>query len=346
MGIKPDPKLVAKYGPKVVTTPQLQAKERFFGALAGAVAGDAQAGGPSRHAELLSVVLRSLSARGKLELADVARGYVDWFRRAGAAGVAGDEQQKLALENLRAGEPPEQAGALAWEDLGRKPAFNGALAPCVPVALAHADALENLRAGEPPEQAGALAWEDLGRKPAFNGALAPCVPVALAHADALEGLAGEIASLVRLTHADPRCVAASQSLATAIALLVKGDAVEEVVSRASSAGALVHDGARQAVERGAGKKIEDLSVDDDPSSALKALEAGFCALIAAPSLEEGVKQIAARGGDARANAAVAGALLGARYGKNTLPAAWASQKAVTDMAAHAEALFKRVSGAA
>jgi hypothetical protein len=45
-------------------------------------------------------------------------------------------------------------------------------------------------------------------------------------------------------------------------------------------------------------------------------------LLNAPSLEEGVVDTVMRGGDTDTNAAIAGALLGAVYGRNALPKQW------------------------
>ncbi len=46
-------------------------------------------------------------------------------------------------------------------------------------------------------------------------------------------------------------------------------------------------------------------------------------LLHAPSLEEGVVDTVMRGGDTDTNAAIAGALLGAVYGRAAIPAQWA-----------------------
>jgi ADP-ribosyl-[dinitrogen reductase] hydrolase len=42
----------------------------------------------------------------------------------------------------------------------------------------------------------------------------------------------------------------------------------------------------------------------------------------APGFEEGLRRVVALGGDTDTNAAVAGALLGARYGREALPSPW------------------------
>jgi ADP-ribosylglycohydrolase/fructose-1,6-bisphosphatase/inositol monophosphatase family enzyme len=55
---------------------------------------------------------------------------------------------------------------------------------------------------------------------------------------------------------------------------------------------------------------------------LIALQNAFYQLVNAPSLEEGVVQTVMAGGDADTNGAIAGALLGAVYGREAIPAQW------------------------
>ncbi|HYV65645.1 MAG TPA: ADP-ribosylglycohydrolase family protein, partial [Myxococcales bacterium] len=51
---------------------------------------------------------------------------------------------RASLENLRAGDSPQQASALAWEDSGRRAAGNGSVMCCAPIGLLHVRALEGL----------------------------------------------------------------------------------------------------------------------------------------------------------------------------------------------------------
>ena len=61
---------------------------------------------------------------------------------------------------------------------------------------------------------------------------------------------------------------------------------------------------------------------DTPGWVLIALRNAFHELLNAPSLEEGVVATVRRGGDTDTNAAVAGALLGAVHGRESVPAQW------------------------
>src|SRR4051794_20536753 len=106
---RPDPKILKKH-PNAITQHQIDEKSRFLGALLGAAAGDANFG-------LMLALLRSVVACGRLDLEDVSRGALKW-----SAGTPAqiDPITRAALENLRAGDPPSQSGAIAWEDAGRQ----------------------------------------------------------------------------------------------------------------------------------------------------------------------------------------------------------------------------------
>ena len=163
--IRPDPELLKKH-PNAVTLDQLQEKDRFLGALLGAAAGESlgaphegkraadmgplrevtaggkwAAGEPTDDIDLTLALLRSLVARRRFDQDDVARRYLEWFSR-GPKDVGA--LTRAALENLRAGDAPEQASALAWEDSGRRAAGNGSVMCCAPLGLLHVRRLEGL----------------------------------------------------------------------------------------------------------------------------------------------------------------------------------------------------------
>ncbi len=163
--IRPDPSLLKKH-PNAVTLDQLQEKDRFLGALLGAAAGESlgaphegkraeevgplreitaggrwAAGEPTDDIDLTLALLRSIVARRRFDQDDAARQYLEWFSR-GPKDVG--LLTRASLENLRAGESPGQASALAWEDSGRHAAGNGSVMCCAPIGLLHLRALEGL----------------------------------------------------------------------------------------------------------------------------------------------------------------------------------------------------------
>jgi len=320
---RPDAEILKKH-PNAVTQQQLEERSRFLGCLLGAAAGEAlgaphenrpaaeltsapreitgggiwAAGEPTDDIQLTLALLRSIVARRKLDLEDVARGYLQWF-----AGR------------------PKSIGNLTQA------------------------ALENLRAGDPPTQSGAIAWEDSGRKAAGNGSVMCCAPIGLLHVRSLDGLVEDAAAASRITHADPRCVGSCIGVATAIAWLVRGGRdAEEAVQRAAGAAGAVSDEVRAAIERGASRRPSDLHVDGkDRGFVLNTVELAFSALASAATLEEGLVAVVSRGGDTDTNACVAGALLGARFGKGQVPERWAAKlKAAPELGSLGEQLYRQL----
>src|SRR5215468_5704179 len=162
---RPDPNLLKKH-PGAITQSQIDEKGRFIGALLAAAAGESlgapheskpaaevgtqreitggngwAAGEPTDDIDLTLVLLRSVVARKRLDVDDVSHGMLKWF--AGKPKDIGN-LTRSALENLRAGEPPSQSGAIAWEDSGRKAAGNGSVMCCAPVGLLHVKNLDGL----------------------------------------------------------------------------------------------------------------------------------------------------------------------------------------------------------
>jgi ADP-ribosyl-[dinitrogen reductase] hydrolase len=182
-------------------------------------------------------------------------------------------------------------------------------------------AIEELARGTPPGDSGRIAWETVGGEADENGGLLAAVPVGLLHAAELRGVADAAAAASRITHADPRCVAANRALAMAIALAVRGQD-EEVLERASLV-ASPAPAIRAVVEGAADAEPKKLVLDGpDRASCLRATEAAFVAYAQAASFERGLKAVVEHGGDAAVNGALAGALLGARFGAHAVPEKW------------------------
>ena len=315
--IKPDPALLKKY-PNAVTTQQLEEKSRFLGTLLGLAAGEALGAG------------FEFKKQGEFTPPKEILGGGIW-----QPGEPTDDVE-LTLSLLRVVSrgrfslDDTAQGYLKW--FSGKPKDIGNLTKA---------ALQNLKAGEGPEQSGALAWEDSDRKAAGNGSVMCCAPIGLLHVKHLDGLADDATAASRITHYDPRCVGGCVAVATAIALLVRGEG-DEAISRAASAGGAISDDVLVVIERGATKKPEQLTVDgSDMGYVLVTLELAFSALASATSLEEGLIAVVGRGGDTDTNGCVAGALLGAKFGKSAVPDRWVSKlKAAPELLSLGEALHK------
>ena len=126
-----------------------------------------------------------------------------------------------------------------------------------------------------------------------------------------------------LTHPSPVCGDAAAAFVVAIAHAIRhGDGAEAAwraaVSWAERAGAALL--VRAALEAAPdGPPVCDAGSE---GWVRIALHNAFHELLAAPSLEEGVVATVRRGGDTDTNAAVAGALLGAVYGREAVPPQW------------------------
>lgn len=82
-------------------------------------------------------------------------------------------------------------------------------------------------------------------------------------------------------------------------------------------------------ERSQTPSIEALLLGEEKAMGytLKTMSAGFWALQHAKSYEDGLLQIIHEGGDADTNAAVAGAMLGAKFGYKSIPKHWIEELA-------------------
>jgi ADP-ribosylglycohydrolase len=196
-----------------------------------------------------------------------------------------------------------------------------------------------LREGIPALEAGYEVWESGGRDGAPNGSLMRASPLPVFFWDRPEEL--RRASLMDsvITHADPRCrlacacygAALRQAIVEedvspgrmhAVALAELGEARSLIDSRTPVA---LIDAAFDALR-------EDLEMATRPDPKLDvyrhsgfvrvAFRLAFWELLHAPTFDAGVLDCANRGGDADTNAAIAGALLGARFGESKIPARW------------------------
>lgn len=270
-----------------------------FGLVAGQVTDDTQ---------MAVCLARGLHAHGRLEVPDVAARYVAWMGEAFDVG----NQTRSALGRIQRGQGAWEAGLATWRASGRQAAGNGSLMRTAPLG------------------------------------------VALAGAPAAVLLDAAIADSM-ITHADPRCLLACAAFDAAIAAAVvapgalTGGALVEVArtALAAAAGRLtarwgtavdaegMADAATIAAAHAA--LAQDLDAAEAPDPQLYGPElhlhrmAGFVRVafrlafwhvVHTPRWQAAVVDVASRGGDADTNAAIVGALLGARDGLDAIPEAW------------------------
>jgi ADP-ribosyl-[dinitrogen reductase] hydrolase len=182
-----------------------------------------------------------------------------------------------------------------------------------------------LRRVEMGEDAGAVA-EDIWLREgpevsAGNGSVMYCAPLGLAYANRPDELLELAPALSALTHFDGRCRSAVLAVTLAVAALVRGEEAEHA-ARAALEAVADHEG---------GEELEYLAEAAGGARPVDGPDQGFClftaglafqALVRGGDAEGEFRRVVSLGGDTDTNAAVVGALLGARDGVDGLPADW------------------------
>jgi len=265
-----------------------------FGLAAGQITDDTQ---------MAICIARSIAAQGgsgfdRLDMADLATRYVEWFQHAFDVG----NQTASALKRIEDGGDVARVGRDVWHASGRRAAGNGSLMRTAPIGVL-------------------MACETR---------LERVVEAAL-----MDSL---------ITHADPRCALACAAFDAAIgAAIMDRDPLASARAAVGLATArlteLWHDDAadRAAVVAARTEIVEDLdaALATDPGLYGGAVDlqrtAGFVRVAFrlafwhfshTPSWRDAVIDVASRGGDSDTNAAITGALLGARDGAGAIPQAW------------------------
>lgn len=126
-----------------------------------------------------------------------------------------------------------------------------------------------------------------------------------------------------LTHPHPVCQASSVVYVAALVKAVRDGAdPEEVYDVARRTADRI--GAPESVVSALDRARREAPLCHGPAQGhvIKALQNAFYQILHAPSLEEGIVGTAELGGDTDTNAAIAGALLGAVYGRRAVPGRW------------------------
>jgi ADP-ribosyl-[dinitrogen reductase] hydrolase len=154
-----------------------------------------------------------------------------------------------------------------------------------------------------------------------NGSVKYCAPLGVAYALRPERLNELAPALSAITHWDERCGTACLAVCLAVAALVRGEDVERAVI----------DAVRACDGREGDEELKEL-VDgagvvrpiDGPDRGFVFFTTGVALRTAAhaASFEQGLLDVVTLGGDTDTNAAVSGALLGARDGLEAIPPAW------------------------
>ncbi len=193
-------------------------------------------------------------------------------------------------------------------------------------------------AGRPALEAARQVWEESGRYSAGNGAVMRCAPLAIRWIQDDVGLARNTSLSAVVTHADPRCIWSAVVVNVAVAMLLRGEevCVPNLLARTGHAatevdGSLVAFGVEGAVPGSVAEACSipsncapaDLILDGaDWGYTLKAMQVALWCANQAPDFEEALVAVVSAGGDTDTNGAVAGAVLGARFGLHAIPCGW------------------------
>ena len=169
---------------------------------------------------------------------------------------------------------------------------------------------------EHPLEVSKKVWEMSGKKAAANGGLMRTSIVGL-FPKAVEECA---VNICRLTHYDPRCVGSCVIVSELIHSLVYNEkrlSYHQIVDMAKK----YDERIVEFVDLSMNTDIRALELQDEESVGytLRTLAAGLWAYWNARTFEEGLLSVVRAGGDADTNAAVACAILGAKFGFNAIP---------------------------
>jgi ADP-ribosyl-[dinitrogen reductase] hydrolase len=177
--------------------------------------------------------------------------------------------------------------------------------------------LSRIAAGEAWERAVEAVQR---RRPgsAGNGSVMRCWPVALAHWDDLDRLLADSRLQSRVTHPHPECVAGSAFVNVTVYHLLRGIGPEVAVARALEV-VEMPEPLRTVVEAAPGRGRGEL---ENSGWVRHTLESAVWGLLTTASFEEAVVQVVNLGNDADTAGAVVGAMAGAAYGLEAIPARW------------------------
>jgi len=187
-------------------------------------------------------------------------------------------------------------------------------------------ALTLIDRGKEPFEAGRLANQENPGRSAGNGSVMRCAPVALLYHNDTDRLIRVSTQQAAITHSDERCTWGAVAVNLAARELLHGNIyfVDEVLHRMGDRAPRV---LRDAIHRVPRESESDLPIAraGEAGYVVHCVEIAFWFATHDRSLEESLVYLAQAGGDTDTNAAVAGALLGARYGEVALPPRWLDQ---------------------
>ncbi len=177
-------------------------------------------------------------------------------------------------------------------------------------------------------------WEASGGKAAANGGVMRTSVLGIWEYPFPPKVKYNAEQVCQITHYDPRCVGSCVAVSLAIAAMLRGEAnIPSLIESTALAVQDYHPSIAEYFDKATTLSLKALDLDEglNPGESggtgytLKTMAAGFWALNSAASYKDGILPIIHEGGDADTNAAVAGALLGARFGYKNIPQQWVKE---------------------
>jgi ADP-ribosylglycohydrolase len=201
-----------------------------------------------------------------------------------------------------------------------------------------------------PQAAAETAWEKTARRAAPNGGIMRTSILGVWEYQDVNKVKLNAENVCAITHYDPRCVGSCVALCVAISLLLQGGTdFEEIITRTIAEISGYDERVTEYLELAKTASLQAFDLDEglNPGESgrigytLKAMGASFWALKHANSFQEGLLQIIHEGEDADTNGAVAGSLLGAKFGFSSIPHEWVDGlRAKNDLDAKIDNLFE------
>lgn len=171
-----------------------------------------------------------------------------------------------------------------------------------------------------PHQGSEMVWRLSKQRNAANGAIMRTSILGTYEFWDVDKVAENTEKIAKVTHWDPRCVGSCVVITRLIATLLS----ESKRMTAEQLGQIAdqYDGRiTPFIENACSLPIEDVHLDDADSMGytLKAMSAGLWAFFHAENFEHGLLEVIHEGGDADTNGAVAGSILGAKFGYHSIP---------------------------
>ncbi len=171
-----------------------------------------------------------------------------------------------------------------------------------------------------PSNCAKQLWQSSNQENASNGGVMRTALVGVWNYTSPEVVRKNAENLCKLTHYDPRCVGSCVVVSLAISYLLQGLNPVQFMDKLQQIGGSYHPEVAKYVDK-AGDTLESLELEQPESwgYTLNTMAVGLWSLLQASSYTEGIAAIIHKGGDSDTNAAVAGALLGAKLGVSAIP---------------------------